>query len=390
MSAKKIDVPGLKKLKACWLIGASISILSCFSAIVISIGSGYPIWSGTWDGNGSNACNCEEQLENRKRKLNEINSDLDMVEIRINYFTEALKDTKDKAFVQAPGELEREMRKKATLEDEKKGLTPKPIFPSAIGMLALLLVAFWAVFLIARFVLRDAQDTFHKKLDFRIVWIKPYLLIAGVLIVCTLVEQIFVSILATDKPWFGWDSFCVSPTIFILMRLTYAADQFAITYVLTVFYLLADKKYMPKEVELDNPDGHCGVGRYVHLFQKWTFIGLVAAFIPIVWWLHVITTSPASFEKGYLITPASSLTVVAYLVFRGVRKAYLLRRKYQEACTKKMGTSWSAQKAKNLPPDPTREFIGEKWWKLPAVVTAAITAALFALRLIGVMDFLLK
>ncbi len=76
-------------------------------------------------------------------------------------------------------------------------------------------------------------------------------------------------------------------------------DQFAITYALTIFYLLTDEKYVP-EIDLNNPDGRCGVGTYVSLFQKWTFIGLVAAIIPIVLWLREITVSPAWFEKAYL------------------------------------------------------------------------------------------
>lgn len=389
MSTKKIEVPGLKALKACWLVGAIIAILSYFCAIVVSCAGGYPLRCDPWDGNGSNSFKCEKQLDNRREKLSEINSDLDAVEKRIDHFTKALKKKEDRAFVQARVELEREKRKKAALTDEKKGLIANPIFPSAFGELAFLLVAFGIVFLIARRILKDATKTFHRTLDLKRVWIKPYLLIAGVLIFCTLVEQVWVSVLDPQKSWFGWCSFCVSPWGFVLIRLTYAMDQFAITYVFTVIYLLTDEQYVPP-IELDNPDGRCGVGKYVYLFQKWTFIGLVVAIIPIVWWLREITVSPAWFEKAYLITPVSSLGVIAYLVSRVIRRAYLLRRKYQEACTNKMGSSWSAQKAKNLPPDPTREFLGDKWWKLPAVVTAVITAALAALKVLGITNILVN
>lgn len=387
MSAKKIFVPGLKALKVCWLIGAIIAILSYFCAIIVSAAGGYPIWCGSWDGNGNDACICKEQLKNRNEHLIRISSDLAVVKKRIESFKEGLYNTKNTAFIQSRMELDREKKEKTDLEAEKKRLILKPIFPSAVWELALILFGLMAVFLVARFVLKDAQDTFHEKLNFKKVWIRPYLLMAGFLIASTLGEQVWVSIIDTDKSWFGWCSFCISPWVFILMRLTYAADQFAITYALTMFYLLADERYVPK-IKLDNPDGRCGVGKYVNLFQKWTFIGLTAAIFPIVWWLHVITVSPASFEKAYLITPISSLIVVMYLVFRGVRKASLLRRKYQEACTEKMGQSWSAQKAKNLPPDPTLEFLGDKWWKLPAVVTAVITAALVALKVLGVTNIL--
>ena len=173
MSAKKIFVPGLKALKVCWLIGAIIAILSYFCAIIVSGAGGYPIRRGSWDGNGNDACICKEQLKNRNEHLIRISSDLAVVKKRIESFKEGLYNTKNTAFIQSRMELDREKKEKTDLEAEKKRLILKPIFPSAAWELALILFGLVAVFLVARFVLKDAQDTFHEKLNFKKVWIRP-------------------------------------------------------------------------------------------------------------------------------------------------------------------------------------------------------------------------
>ena len=126
------------------------------------------------------------------------------------------------------------------------------------------------------------------------------------------------------------------------------------------------------------------------LFQKWTLIGLFAAITPIVFWLRAITKSHADFEVAYLLSPLSSLAIVSFIVIRGIRRIYQLRIRYRESCTERMKGKWSAEALHEFPPDPTLEFLGDKWWKLPAAVTAVVSGELVVLELFGVTDMLVQ
>jgi len=370
--------------------GAIISLLFFNGAVYVGAKGKMPVWytkgeEGKWTEEGSKICRCEDQLSNRLDKLTEIEKDLGQTKKRIEYFKFRLDVPAAEVFVQAREELNREKEAKEHIERSKAGL--EVVGPFLRGALIVnLIIAFGAAlaFFVAWYSLKDAKRCFKDEIKIEKAWLCPYLILAGFLILWTLIEQTWTSILDTDKMWFGWDSFCVNPGAYVLMRLSMSADQFAFTCPLALFFLLSGKRYVPK-IKLLDPGGRCGVGEYISFLQKWTFLGLIAGIVPIVIWLHEITRSHARFEAAYLITPVSSLAVIAFLIFRAVKNAYLLRSDYERVRAKVMGKSWSGEKAKNLPPDPTLEFLGDRFWKLPGVVVVVITAAYVAL---DALDFL--
>ena len=375
-------VPGWNTLKTLWLIGAITALLCCFTAVAVSNAK------KSWDGKASCFSRCKAQLSYRSDLIDKIDIELKAIKTRISTFKEALGNPNDKAFIPSRIELEHAIEREQLLKAELNKLEVSPVYPGIIWVVALLLTGSLVSFFVAKYVLFDAQKSFQNEISFKNRWKKPYFSIAGFLIGFTLIEQILASVMIVEKSWFSWDSFCISVPAFILMRLSYAANQFAIAYALTIIYLISDTYYVPK-VRLFSPDGKCGVAKYVSFVQRWTIIGMTAAFIPMIFWLRHLLESQMEFKYIYLLTILSSLAVVFFLVLRGIRCGYELRNKYEKAKESEMGLSWSSELETKIPEDPTHEFIGDKWWKLPAAVSVVIGSAWLLIRYLGIERLIL-
>jgi hypothetical protein len=72
-----------------------------------------------------------------------------------------------------------------------------------------------------------------------------------------------------------------------------------------------------------------------------------------------------------------------------VRKAYQIRYRYYEA-RHQAGATWKEVEDAKLAPDPTLDFLGDKWWRVPAAVLLAAAVAWKGLEWIGIGDDLMR
>src|SRR5207248_2373658 len=124
----------------------------------------------------------------------------------------------------------------------------------------------------------------------------------------------------------------------------------------------------------------------------WTWVSIVF-FIQIS---SEIITSILTIHKtwfgwsSFCISPAAwTLMLLAVLGFarvisgRFLRNAIIIREMYQ---TRRQ--LWHEDKEFDLPEDPTIDFLGESWWKLPAIVFTFFAVLWFIVEFLGLPSFL--
>ena len=69
------------------------------------------------------------------------------------------------------------------------------------------------------------------------------------------------------------------------------------------------------------------------------------------------------------------------LVYRTIRRAVSIKILYASS-VEKSNLKWKDIK-ENIPPDPTKAFLGENWWNLPASLTGVFVALWALIKVTG-------
>jgi hypothetical protein len=139
-----------------------------------------------------------------------------------------------------------------------------------------------------------------------------------------------------------------------------------------------------KTMNLDDPDGQCGMAAYLRFVEKLIVVGFGGGMLPLYYALYM-TVHP-QFVFWYVLTPSTEFLILFVLVLRLVRNIYRIREEY-DSVRQKIGP-WSVQNSAKIPPDPTIGFLGSQWWNLPASVVAVLTLGWVVLDFLGVRSVL--
>lgn len=175
-----------------------------------------------------------------------------------------------------------------------------------------------------------------------------------------------------DKLWIGADSWVISRPLWFCNIGSMIGVVIVFAAPMTLLWQLGHAAFRPGRLELDNPDGTCGVGAYVSFLHTWTILTFAFAIGPAILWIRFLRVDVSS-HPGYLAPVGAALVLTGLLVGRLVNNAIRLRAEYHEAIAYSART-WDPDEAKKQPPDPTISFIGENWWKLPATLGAIVLA----------------
>jgi hypothetical protein len=151
------------------------------------------------------------------------------------------------------------------------------------------------------------------------------------------------------------------------------------------------KKLIPEisPVWLRRPDPKFAVGKYVLFLQTWTLIIFGSFSVTTIVTVRWAASQQAQFENAYLFNTIVGVGLASLMVGKMIRNAIELRRRYQDSLLTNFD-SWSAIRDANVPTDPTRDFIGESWWKLPANFIGIISATWAVLQLMGVANMIVN
>lgn len=244
-------------------------------------------------------------------------------------------------------------------------------------IIAIFLASSWYLYRLAKSHISPEVAVVHWKFPFWVFFLIFYLCQTGVVF--------YTSILKEEKSWIGASSFFVSWKAWCFERVAILGLSMIMAIPTTQLWCYLSKELIPEisPIWLRRPDGRFDVGKYVFFLQAWTLIifGFFSVItIVVVRWA---ASQQAQFESAYLLNTIVSVAVAGLLIAKMIRNAIELRRRYQESLLTSFD-SWSAIKNADVPADPTENFIGKSWWKLPANFVGIITATWAVLEWTGV------
>jgi hypothetical protein len=216
-------------------------------------------------------------------------------------------------------------------------------------------------------------------------WKLPYWSFFLILYLCQTCVVCYTSILKEEKFWIGASSFFVSWGAWCLERVAIFGLSMIVAIPTTQLWCYLRKKLIPEisPVWLRRPVADFAVGKYVIFLQTWTLIIFGSFSIITIGTVRWAASQQVQFEKAYLLDTIVGVGLAALMVGKMIRNAIELRSRYQDSLFKHFD-SWNAIRDANVPTDPTRDFIGESWWKLPANFVGIITATWAVLEFMGV------
>jgi len=212
----------------------------------------------------------------------------------------------------------------------------------------------------------------------------PYWKFVAILFLTFLAREVITSVIAIKKSSFAWNSFCVSNTAWLLTQVMFLGFAMVIAYPASVLYYLSRSTHRPPTLDPSHPDGAWGVRGYVLFLQTWAILAMVFFFAPTLLALRIYAASP---EVSFLYTVPSIVysAVAGIIVARLIWNAAKIRQAYYNALETPCAT-WQEIESRPTPGDPTINFIGEHWWKLPAIIIGALAILWTAIKWSGVFD----
>lgn len=363
-----------------------------FGVFLIIIGGVLTITIGLWKGPPTfrTSSRCREQQTDLQRRQEELNQRRKTSANRTVEFNKALSNPENPAFVGARTAISFEENLTRDFEREQKSLEVEtlgaflPLF--AIGLLLVVLIALMAARLAAWQGLA-AVGAWSRSGEWK--WRTPYWLAVVLVFGAHAAREIFTSILTTkDKSWFAWSSFCISSGAWGLMLVVALGFAMIVAYPATILWHFGSRSNRPTTLDWTHRDGQWGVGSYVLFLQTWAILSFVFLIVPVALWLKALINDPR-LSRAYLLT--SSVLFVSVLAISGrmVRNAIAIRRTYH-AELRRLGKTWQDIQEKKPPPDPTSNFLGDHWWKLPTVILGTFALLWLIVEKIGVSDLLIK
>jgi hypothetical protein len=295
---------------------------------------------------------------------------------RIEGLEAVLVDRQQSGFLQARQELDKEHALAERLEREarKQAIQPLwgelPVRVLLLGLdIAFALLTQLLLLRTGRYVPRDPQDTGAVFVG----WPRVYAYFAGLGMAVALLTMSRTAFWESDKSWVAWDSFAVSPLVWLTNVGLFAGVVMIFAVPTATLWCLSRSAYVPRKLDPTSPDGASGVHAYVQFLHLWTILVFGLPLVLTVGWLRYSDGAQTSFDVIYLLPIAGGVLICGLLGGRLVRNALVLRHRYHAARTR-LGHSWKDVTAKDPAPDPTAEFLGENWWRIPATLGGLFAA----------------
>ncbi|HXJ41564.1 MAG TPA: hypothetical protein VNH18_19965 [Bryobacteraceae bacterium] len=351
--------------------------------IVLAI-AGYVAAGGSWTWicgqhfsvwqNGSR-CSC--QIQQRATRIFEIEQQLAISGERTLVFQQALQDQTKPAFTVAREQIQKEQDITRELREASSSLNVQSFGDFSVGLMALLVPAVLLSLAAGRLMLTQARNAVSGDGEADLAdWQWPYCVFVGLPFAVNQMQEIQTSVLTINKTWFGWSSFCVCPAAWVLFNVMVLGILMVIGYPASLMWCLSKPSRRTTKLRADANDGAWGVGSYVLFLQTWSIMLLVALLMPVLGWIRIVGNG-SRLSLYYLATGACLLFLVLILEGRLIWNAVRIRLSYM-AELKQLGSTWSSIRAKDPPGDPTKAFLGEQWWSLPAAIFGTL-AVLWAL-----------
>jgi len=351
-----------------------LGVATIFFSFLLFIGIG--IFHGFWKEIGKSSAGererrsiCKCQLQKRQMNLDENDQRLKNLQVRKDYLEQIRSGPRNSLYDSAALGLVNNEKEMAQLQAKQKELQGESVQKSLLSLTLLLLSIVVFSMIAGRLMIWHATkaglaigQTGEKLAD----WKRPFWILVLTFFALQEVREVISSVLAVDKNWFSWSSFCISTQAWGVGQILAFGTYLVIGYPICIIWCLSRGRYRP-DLNPDAPDGAWGAGDYILFAQTWSVLGFILILAPILLWFGlVIGYAPIV----YLLSPAGVLIVAVAVAARFLRHAIKIRLSYQQTL-RSLG-SWSKIKALGLPPDPTVGFLGAQWWNLPATILATV------------------
>jgi len=360
--------PGPEQLSRLFLLGVAIAF--CSFLLIIGIGVFQGFWKEidkSFAGERWSICQC--QLQKRQNNLNEIKEKFGKLKDRKTYLEQIRSEPRNSLYDSAALGLVNNEKEMAQLQAKQKALQGESVQNSLLDLIPLLLSIVVFSWIAGRLMIWHATkaglaigEAGEKLVD----WKRPFWILVLTFFALQEVREVISSVLAVDKNWFSWSSFCISTRAWGAGQILAFGTYLVIGYPACIIWCLSRGRYRP-DLNPDAPDGAWGAGDYILFAQTWSVLVFILILAPILLWFGLVI---GNVPIVYLLPPAGVLIVALAVAVRFLRHAIKIRLLYQQTL-RSLG-SWSKIKALGLPPDPTVGFLGAQWWNLPATILATV------------------
>lgn len=335
---------------------------------------------------GYQGLTCSAQHQSRKENEDKQTARISNAQKRIDRFTSALAATTDPLFKDAREQLAIEEREKeAATRSLKTYSMPSRLESIQRITLLTLLISITTILplFFGKLLIRHSAHAgiSHKELNNH--WRGPYSAISlGSWLISTACG-VYTSIISTEKTWFSWDNFCTTPSAWLVLRATELAIALIIAGPLALLWSAGHRDTVPSKLELNRYKA--GVGSYALFLQTWCIVCAFIASLILLPWIKLLLTS----EQGtlpllvYILSGAGVVIPIILIIGRFIRNGILLRHQFEHLKAEQIaaGTAVVAE-------DPTKDFLGESWWSLPASLAGMFGVTWALLDWTGIMKIL--
>lgn len=360
--------PGPPRLSRLFSLGVTLALSGLIGSVSTALLHGF--WTTVKPPAGEQNRICRCQLQKRVSNINENDQRLQNLCAHKAYLEQLTSEPGNPLYDYAAQGLVSTEKNISELELLQKALQGDSIRDSLLNQVILLALTILFSCLAGRLMLQHARRAKLLSGDGEdlVDWRQPFWVSVLAGFVLYEIREILTSVVAMNKPWFAWNSFCLSTHAWLMGQIMALGAYIAIAYPACITWCLSRRMYRPK-LTLDAPDGAWGVGDYVLFAQTWSLLIFIFLLVPTLLWTKSKLAIP-SFPLLYLLPSFGLLVGAGIMAGRFVWQAIQLRLMYQQEL-QSLG-SWSKIQTVSPPPDPTSGFLGAQWWSLPAAILATI------------------
>jgi hypothetical protein len=346
-------------------------------------GQDFPSW---WPG-----CLKEKGIEQRKSwvsRMNDCYSEYKISEKRLAALKKMLDPSLSPLLLASRGNYEEEKRLYGTLKTKIEKLKIRPAKEGFAKMIAVYLLVL-GVFITSSFYLYRLSRAHISQEMVLTRWKVSYWTFVLTLYLCQTLVVCYTSIWKVEKNWIGASSFFVSWNAWYWERIGIFGLSMIMAIPLAQLWCYLRKDFIPEipVAWVRGPDHTFAIEKYMLFLQTWTLIIFGSFSVITIGAVRWAASQQAEFENAYLINTVVGGGLAGIMILKMIRNAIVLRRSYQD-CLARNFSSWGSIKDAVVPPDPTKDFIGESWWKLPVNFVGIVTAAWALLEFTGVAKLL--
>jgi hypothetical protein len=227
----------------------------------------------------------------------------------------------------------------------------------------------------------QSDDRFDSRLE---KWLLPHILFSSVITASMISSEIITSVLACEKTWFGYDSFCVSPSAFVIKCIAFIGFGYVAATPVTYLWCFSRTHCIPR-LDPNARDKHFGISVYVEFLQTWSLWLILAPCTLFIVWMRYVVEMELNVSYARVLYAVGIGVPLVLIVVRLIRNAIIIRFRCNQELQK-----FEEEPKNRVPVDPTISFLGNTWWKLPATIGAALASIWALLEGLGLGKIILS